>query len=194
MVSAKQVQQLREMTNCGMMECKKALEEADGNLEKAGEILRKSGAAKAVKKSIRSAEEGIVESYIHAGGKVGVLLKLNCETDFVAKNELFQQLAHDLALHIAGMNPLYISMDDIPEDTQKNERRIYGEQFSGSGKPQEIVDKIIEGKMQSYAAEIALLEQSFVKDQDKKIKDMINEYIAKLGENIKVGGFVRYEI
>ena len=143
---------------------------------------------------VQAAEEGIVESYRHAGGKVGVLLKLNCETDFVAKNELFQQLAHDLALHIAGMNPLYISMDDIPEDTQKNERRIYGEQFSGSGKPQEIVDKIIEGKMQSYAAEIALLEQSFVKDQDKKIKDMINEYIAKLGENIKVGGFVRYEI
>ena len=194
MVDAKQVQQLRGMTNCGMMECKNALEEAGGDLEKAVEALRKSGAAKAVKKSGREASQGIIESYIHAGGKVGVLLRLHCETDFVAKNEMFRQLAHDIALHIAGMNPMYVSTDDIPQEVRENERRIYKEQFADSGKPAEIVDKIIDGKMQNYAAEIALLEQSFVKNQDKKIKDVINEYIAKLGENIQVGDFVRYEI
>ncbi len=194
MINANKVQELRRMTNCGMMECKNALEESGGDMEEAALILRKSGAAKAVKKSERTADQGLVASYIHAGGKVGVLLKLNCETDFVAKNDMFGQLAHDLALHIAGINPLYISVDDIPQEVRENERRIYTEQFSGSGKPKEIIDKIIEGKMQTYAAEVALLEQPFVKDQDKKIKDIINEYIAKLGENIKVAGFVRYEI
>jgi elongation factor Ts len=194
MINANQVQELRRMTNCGMMECKNALAEAGGNLEKATEILRKSGAAKAVKKGERAAAAGIVESYIHAGGKVGVLLKLHCETDFVARNDMFGQLAHDIALHIAGMNPMYVSMDDIPEDVRENERRIYSEQFAGSGKSADIIKKIIDGKMQTYAAEVALLEQPFVKDQDKKVKDIINEYIAKLGENIRVGGFVRYEI
>jgi len=194
MVSAKQVQQLREMSNCGMMECKKALEEASGDMDKAAEILRTSGAAKAVNKSDRSTGQGIIESYIHAGGKVGVLLKLNSETDFVAKNELFKQLAHDLALHIAAMNPIYVSAADIPEDVKESERRIYGGQVAGLGKPEEIIEKIIEGKMQSFAAEIALLEQSYVKNQDKKVSDIINEYISKLGENIRVGGFVRYEI
>jgi elongation factor Ts len=194
MVTAKQVQQLRQMTNCGMMECKKALEEAMGNIDKAAEILRISGAAKVVKKSGRSTEQGIIESYIHAGGKVGVLLKLNCETDFVASNELFGRLAHDLAMHIAAMNPMYVNAEDIPEEVKENERRIYKDQFSGSGKPEEIISKIIEGKMQNYAAEVALLEQAYVKDQDKKVKDIISEYISKLGENIRVGGFVRYEI
>lgn len=193
-ISVEQVKKLREMTGVGMMECKKALEEASGDLDKAVEILRKSGAAKAVNKSDRSTHQGIIESYIHTGGKVGVLLKLHCETDFVAKNELFRQLAHDLALHIAGMNPLYVSVDDIPEEIKENEMRIYKEQFAASGKPEEIVNKIIEGKMQNYAAEVTLFEQSYVKDQDKKVRDIINEYIAKLGENIKVGGFVRYEI
>lgn len=177
-----------------MMECKKALAEANGDVEKASEILRKSGAAKAVKKSERTTRQGLVTAYIHAGGKVGVLLKLHCETDFVAKNELFRELSHDLALHIAGMNPLYVSVDDIPEAVKENERRIYREQFTNSGKPAEIVDKIIEGKAQTYAAEVALLEQAFVKDQDKKVKDVVNDYIAKLGENIQVGGFTRYEI
>jgi len=182
------------MTNCGMMECKKALAEAAGNMDKAVEILRTSGAAKAVQKADRVAGEGIIESYIHAGGKVGVLLKLHSETDFVARNESFKRLAHDLALHIAGMKPLYVSAEDIPEDVRESERRIYTAQFAGSGKPKEIIDKIIAGKMQTYAAEVALLEQPFVKDQDKKVKDVINDYIAKLGENIKVGGFARYEI
>ena len=194
MVSAQQVQQLRELTACGMMECKKALETANGNIEKAVEILRTTGAAKAVKKAEREASAGIIESYIHAGGKVGVLLELHCETDFVAQNEMFRQLAHDLALHIAGMDPLYVSADDIPKEVKENESRIYREQFADSGKPAEIVDKIIEGKIQAYAQDVALLEQSFVKDQDKKVKDVLNEYIAKLGENIQVGGFTRYEI
>jgi len=194
MITAKQVQQLRQMTNCGMMECKKALEEAAGNIDKAAEILRTTGAAKAVKKSDRSTGQGIIESYIHAGGKVGVLLKLNSETDFVAKNELFKHLAHDLAMHIAAMSPMYVNAEDIPEEVKENERRIYKVQFSGSGKPEEIITKIIEGKMQNYAAEVALLEQGYVKDPDKKVKDIIDEHIAKLGENIRVGGFVRYEI
>jgi len=193
MISAQQVHELRERTGVGMMECKKALEEAGGDFDKAVEVLRKSGAAKAVKKSDRSTGQGVIESYIH-GGKVGVLLKLLCETDFVAKNETFKQLAHDIALHIAGMKPLYVSIDDIPEDVRESERRIYREQFAGSGKPAEIIEKIIDGKIQSFAQEVALLEQSFVKDQDKQVKDVINEQISKLGENIKVGGFTRYEI
>lgn len=176
------------------MECKKALEEAAGDSDKAREILRKSGAAKALKKSERSAEAGIIEAYIHPGGRIGALLKLQCETDFVARNELFRILAHDLALHIAGMVPLYVSSDDIAEEIKENERRLYREQFAGSGKPEEIIAKIIEGKMQAYAAEVSLLEQPFVKDQDKKVKDIIREYVVKLGENIRVAGFTRYEI
>lgn len=194
MIRAELVQQLRERTGVGMMECKKALEEADGDVTKAIEILRKSGAAKAVKKGDRSAAEGLIEAYIHTGGKVGVLLRLQCETDFVARNELFKQLAHDICLHIAGMKPLYVSLEEIPEEVRESEKRIYTEQFEGSGKPNEIVQKIVEGKMQNYAAETVLLEQPYVKDGDKKVKDIINEYILKLGENIKVGGFVRYEI
>jgi len=194
MVSAQSVQQLREKTGVGMMECKKALEEAGGDMNKAIEILRKSGMAKAVKKSERSTDQGIVEAYIHGGGRVGVLLKLLCETDFVAKNDTFKQLAHDLSLHIAGMRPMYVSMDDIPEDIKESERRIYREQFAGSGKPPEVIEKIVEGKLKSFGAELALIEQPFVKDQDKRVGDVINDYIAKLGENIKVGGFVRYEI
>lgn len=194
MIRAELVQQLRERTGVGMMECKKALEEAGGDVTKAIEILRKSGAAKAVKKGDRSAAEGLIEAYIHTGGKVGVLLRLQCETDFVARNELFKQLAHDICLHIAGMKPLYVSLEEIPEEVRESEKRIYTEQFEGSGKPNEIVQKIVEGKMQNYAAETVLLEQPYVKDGDKKVKDIINEYILKLGENIKVGGFVRYEI
>ncbi len=156
--------------------------------------MRKSGATKALKKSERSTGAGIIESYIHPGGRVGVLLKLQCETDFVARNELFRQLAHDLVLHIAGMNPMHVSSDDIAEETKESERRLYREQFAGSGKPEEILNKIIEGKMSAYAAEVSLLEQPYVKDQDKKVKDVIQEYIGKLGENIRVAGFVRYEI
>lgn len=194
MVSAKLVQQLRDQTGAGMMECKNALEEAGGDSKLAGEILRKSGATKALKKSERSVEAGIIEAYIHPGGRVGVLLKLQCETDFVARNELFRKLAHDLALHIAGMAPLYVSSDDIAEEIKESERRLYHEQFAGSGKPEEILSKIIEGKMQAYAAEVSFLEQPYVKDQDKKVKDVIREYIGKLGENIRVAGFTRYEI
>lgn len=194
MITADQVKKLRDRTGVSMMECKKALEEARGDLEKAGEILRTSGAAKAVRKAERATQAGIIESYIHAGGKVGVLLKVQCETDFVARNEQFKQLAHDIALHIAGMNPLYVSIDDIPQEVQENEKRIYAEQFAGSGKSQEIVEKIIEGKIRTYAAEVALLEQPYVKDQDKKVQDVINDAIAKLGENISVGEFTRYEI
>lgn len=193
-ISVDKVKELREMSGVGMMECKRALDEAGGDMEKAIEILRKTGAAKAVKKSQRSTDQGMVESYIHAGAKVGVLLKLLCETDFVAKNEVFKQLAHDLALHVAGMKPLYVSFEDIPGDVKESEKRIYREQFASSGKPSEIIEKIIEGKIQTFASEIVLLEQPFVKDQDKKVKDVINEHVAKLGENIRVGGFARYEI
>lgn len=194
MINAKEVQKFREMTGVGMMDAKKALEEADGDMDKAGEFLRKSGAVKALKKSARSVEQGVVESYIHAGNKVGVLLKLLCETDFVARNEQFRQLAHDIALHIAGMKPLYVSADEIPEEVKESEMRIYKGQVEGSGKPADIVNKIIEGKMQAYASDVSLLDQPYVKDQDKKVKDVIEEHIAKLGENIKVAGFTRYEI
>lgn len=194
MVSAQEVQKLREMTGVGMMDAKRALEESNGDIEKAGELLRKSGAAKALNKAGRSVAEGIVEAYIHPGGRVGALLKLLCETDFVARNEQFHQLAHDLTLHIAAMKPLYVSAEDIPDEVKENEMRIYREQVAGLGKPEEIVNNIIEGKMRAYAAEISLLEQPFVKDQDRKVKNLINDYIEKLGENIKVGEFIRYEI
>ena len=194
MISAQQVQQLREMTGIGMMDAKKALEEAGGDIDKAGELLRKSGAVKALSKAGRSVEQGVIEAYIHAGNKIGVLLKLLCETDFVARNEQFRQLAHDIALHIAGMKPIYVSADDIPQDVKESETRIYKEQFSGSGKPEDIVNKIIEGKMAAYAAEVSLLDQPYIKDQDKKVKDIIEEHIAKLGENIKVEDFTRFEI
>ncbi|MDX1535651.1 MAG: translation elongation factor Ts [Candidatus Spechtbacterales bacterium] len=194
MAEIEQIKKLREETGAGMLDVKKALEEAGDDYDKALEVLRKKGAAKAAKKSDRNAGDGLVFSYIHAGGKLGVLLKLYCETDFVARTEEFQKLGEDIAMHIAAMSPEYLSPEDIPEEVKEAEKKIYKEQVADSGKPENIVEQIVEGKMQKFAEEVSLLEQSFVKDPDTKIKELVESYIAKLGENIQVGSFTRYEL
>ena len=194
MSDAKLVKQLREMTGAGILDCKKALEEAGGDLEKAAEILRKKGIAKAAKKASRETKEGIIHSYIHAGGRVGVLLELNCETDFVARNELFQELAKELAMQIAAMKPRYVSREDIPEEVINKEKKIAREAAISEGKPEHIADKIAQGKLEKYFKEVVLLEQPYIKDDKKTIEELIKEYIAKLGENIKVSRFCRYEV
>jgi elongation factor Ts len=194
MSDAKLVKQLREMTGAGILDCKKALEEAGGDLEKAAEILRKKGIAKAAKKASRETKEGIIHSYIHAGGRVGVLLELNCETDFVARNELFQELAKELAMQIAAMKPKYVSREDIPEEVINKEKEIAREAAISEGKPEHIADKIAQGKLEKYFKEVVLLEQPYIKDDKKTIEELIKEYIAKLGENIKVSRFCRYEV
>ena len=194
MADANDIKNLRAQTGAGVMDVKNALEEAGGDAEKAKEILRKKGAAIAAKKGDRQAKEGVVVSYIHAGNKVGVLLKLYCETDFVAKTDEFKILANDVAMHIAAMDPKYISKQDIPADVIESEKNIYKEQASGANKPDDVIEKILEGKLDKFAEENCLLEQAFVKDSDKKIRQLIEEYIAKLGENIQIGEFVRYEL
>jgi len=194
MIKANQVKQLRQKTGASMMECKRALEESGGDEGRALKILREKGKDIAFKKSERETRQGIIESYIHSNGKIGVLLELNCETDFVARNKEFKELAHDLAMHIAGMSPQYLDPKDIPEEVILAERDIYKKQFSNSGKTPEIIDQIIEGKIKKYSEEISLLTQPFVKNPDITVADLIQEKIAKLGENIKIGKFVRYEL
>lgn len=193
-MSLDSIQQLRHETGAGIMDAKSALEEAEGDLDKARDILRKKGLAKAAKKSEREAKDGKVVSYIHAGGKLGVLLKLYCETDFVARTDEFQALANDLAMHIAAMDPGYISVENIPQEVLEKEKEIYSEQFKDSGKPKEVQDSIIEGKINKFKEEVVLLEQAFIKDSNQKVKDLITEAVAKLGENIQVGDFVRFEL
>jgi elongation factor Ts len=193
-ITAKQVADLRIKTGSGMMDCKKALEEADGNEEKAIEILRKKGIAKAAKKAEREANEGIIESYIHANGKIGVLVEVLSETDFVAKNEEFKELAHDIALHIAAMSPKYVSKEEVPADVVAKEKEVLMEEIKSSGKPAEIAEKIVEGRLGKFYEEICLLEQPFVKDQTKKISDLLNEKIAKIGEKLEIKRFCRFEI
>lgn len=189
-----QLKKIREITGVSMMECKKALEGSGGDMEKALEILHRQGKIKAQNKAERGTKQGIIESYIHPNKKVGVLLELNCETDFVAKNEEFRELAHDICLQIAAMAPLYVRAEDIPEDFLTEERKIYKEQFSGSGKPKNIIEGIIEGKIKKYCEEVSLLFQPFVKDEKKTVQDIINDHILKLGENIRVKRFVRFQI
>lgn len=191
-INAKMVNDLRQATGAGMMECKKALVEANGNIEEATTILKKKGIASAAKKAGRDASEGIIQSYIHAGGRVGVLLELNCETDFVAKNESFQQLAKDICMHIAAMSPLYVSAEEIPSELEQKEREIALEQCAG--KPENAMEKIVAGKLAKWHSEICLLNQPFVKDQDHTVEAHIAQCIAKIGENIKVRRFVRYQI
>ena len=193
-VDAKLVKTLREMTGAGVLECKKALEETNGNLEEAVELLRKRGIAKAAKKAGRETKEGIIHAYIHAGGRVGVLLELNCETDFVAKNELFKELANELALQIAAMRPQYVSRETVPKEVIEKEGEIAREAALAEGKPEHIAEKIAEGKVEKFLKEICLLEQPYIKDDKKTVEDLIKEYIAKLGENIQVRRFTRYEI
>ncbi len=194
-MSTQDVVKLRTMTGAGMLDCKKALDEAGGDLDKAAEILRKKGQAKAAKKSAeRETKEGIVHSYIHANGKVGVLLELLCETDFVARNEVFKELAHDLAMQIAATDPLYIKPEDVPEEVIKKEKSMIKEEMADESKPADVLDKIVEGKMAKYYEEICLMNQLFIKDEDKTIADLINDKIASLGEKIEVGRFCRFSI
>lgn len=186
------VGELRAKTGAGLMDCKKALKEANGNEEAAIDYLRKKGIASAAKKADRSASDGLVESYIHLGGKVGVLVEVNCETDFVAKTEDFKKLVRDIAMHIAASSPSCVTREEVPEDLLAKEREIAAEQVKG--KPEAIVDKIVSGKMEKVYQEIVLLEQPFVKNPDQTIADMLKEQIAKLGENIVVKRFARFQI
>ncbi len=191
-ITAQMVKELREKTGAGMMECKKALEESGGDFNKAIEYLRQKGLATAQKKAGRTASEGIIASYIHMD-KIGVMLELNCETDFVARNEEFKQLAKDIAMHIAASNPQYISKEDIPQEVIEKEKEIYKAQIKGN-KPPQVVEKIIEGKLEKFFEEMCLLNQPFIKEPERKISDLITEKIAKFGENIVVRRFVRFQV
>ena len=193
-IDAKIVKELRDKTGAGMMDCKRALVETDGDLEKAVEALRKAGVTKAQKKGVRSAREGLVYSYIHHGGRLGVLVEVNCETDFVAKTDGFKELVHNLAIQIAATNPVSVSREQVPEELVKSEQDIYTEQAKNSKKPDKVIEKIVSGKMDKYFQEICLLEQPFIKDPDKIVKDLITESIATLGENISVGRYIRYAV
>ena len=193
-ISATAVKELREISGAGMMDCKKALSEASGNLDKAMDILRKSGIAKAQKKSGRSTKEGMIYSYIHPGAKLGVLIEINCETDFVAKTDNFTDLNKDLAMHIAASAPISVKREDIALDILEREKDIYADQARQSGKPDNIIDKMIEGRINKFYQENVLLEQAFVKDPDKTVQDIITDTIAILGENIVVSRFVRFQL
>jgi elongation factor Ts len=193
-VDAKLVKTLREITGAGMLECKSALEEANGDLELAVEILRKKGVAKAAKKAGRETKEGLIHAYIHAGGRIGVLLELNCETDFVARNKLFKELANEIALQIAAMKPQYVKREDVPREIVEKEGEIARETAIAEGKPAHIAEKIAEGKLEKFYKEVCLYEQSYIKDDKKTVEELIKEYIAKIGENIQVRRFCRYEL
>ena len=193
-ISASTVKELREMSGAGMMDCKKALTEASGDLEKAIDILRKTGMAKARKKSGRSAKEGIILPYIHPGEKLGVLLEINCETDFVANTDDFKNLSKDIAMHIAASAPMSVSREEIPQETLDREKEIYADQARQSGKSENIIEKMTEGRLNKFYQENVLLEQTFVKDPDKTVADLITETIAKLGENILISRFSRFQL
>lgn len=193
-VNASSVKELREKTGAGIMNCKKALAESGGDLEKAVDYLRRKGLAAAAKKMGRVAAEGLVGAYIHAGGKIGVLVELNCETDFVARTAEFQALLKDIAMQIAAANPRYLGPEDVPAEEQEREREIYRRQAADSGKPEKVIDKIVEGKMERFYSEVCLLEQAFIKDPDHKVGDLIKDAMAKLQENIQVRRFVRYHL
>jgi elongation factor Ts len=186
------VKQLRDKTNAGMMDCKKALVESEGDLNKAEDILRKKGIAGASKKASRTAKEGVIASYIHLQGKVGVLVEVNCETDFVAKNENFRDFVKDITLHIAASQPLYVSRDQVPANSVEREREIYRAQVTG--KPANIVEKIVEGKIDKYFSSVCLLDQAFIKNPDQTVKELVALKIAELGENIVIRRFARYAV
>lgn len=193
-ISAALVKELREKTGAGMMDCKKALVETNGDMEKAIDFLREKGLAAAAKKAGRIAAEGLVESYIHGGGKLGVLVEVNCETDFVAKNEGFRSFVKDIAMHIAAAKPLYLSREEVSAETIEHEKEILRAQALNEGKPANIVDKMVEGRVSKYYKEFCLLEQPFVKDPDKTIETLVKEQIATIGENISIRRFVRWEM
>ncbi|MDT3424547.1 elongation factor Ts [Paenibacillus forsythiae] len=193
-VDAKSVKELRERTGAGMLDCKKALEEAGGDLNKAVEILREKGLSAAANKAGRAATEGVVESYIHAGGRIGVLVEINCETDFVGKTDQFKEFARDIAMQIAAAAPRFVRREEVPADEIEKEKEILRAQALNEGKPEKIVDKMVEGRINKYYEEHVLLEQAFIKDPDKTISNLLNEKISTIGENISIRRFVRYEL
>ena len=193
-ITASQVKELRNKTGAGMMDCKNALVHSDGEINKAIDYLRKTGVSKAEKKGSRDTKEGLVYSYIHAGGKLGVIIELNCETDFVASNNDFKNLAHDLSMHIAATNPISINKDTIDQSIIDKEKEIYTDQAKSEGKPDKIIEKIVDGRLLKFFQETCLLEQTFIKDQEKRVSDLITESISKLGENITIRRFIRYAI
>ena len=190
--TANDVKELREKTGVGMMDCKKALTEADGDMEKAIEILREKGMATAKKKESRVASEGVVDSYIHMGGKIGVLVEVNCETDFVARADNFKVFVHDIALQIAAANPIYVSEAEVPQEVLEHEKQILRVQALNEGKPEKIIDRMVEGRIKKYYEDFCLLDQKFVKDADKTIQQYLNETIASIGEKITIRRFVRF--
>lgn len=193
-ITSQMVKELRDKTNAGMMDCKKALTENNGDMEKAVDFLRQKGLAVAAKRADRSTSEGTIETYIHSGNKLGVMIELGCETDFVAKTDSFIAFAKDLAMQIAATNPISICREDVPADILQREKDIYTQQAIDSGKPANIAEKIVAGKIDKYYAEVCLLEQKFIKDQDLTIQDKLNELIATMGENISVKRFVRMQV
>lgn len=193
-IPAASVQALRKATGVGMMDCKKALTEANGDPAKATEILRKTGAMRAAKRQDRETREGLIHSYIHTGGKIGVLVELNCETDFVARTDEFQQLAKDIAMHIAATNPDFIIRKEVPTDLVEKEKEIYREQAAQSGKPEKVLDKIVDGRLEKYYQEVCLLEQAFIKNPDASVGRLVQETAVKVGENIQVRRFARFQL
>jgi elongation factor Ts len=193
-ITADQVKQLREKTGAGMMDCKNALTETGGDFDKAVDVLRKKGLASAAKRAGRAAKDGVIGHYIHMGGKVGVLVEVNCETDFVARTDDFQSLAKEVAMHIAAADPRYVRREEIPAEVLDKEKEIYRAQFAGSGKPAHVIEKIIEGKLESYYAQVCLLDQPWVRDDKVSITQMITNAAAKTGENVTVSRFVRFKL
>ncbi|GIK74901.1 MAG: elongation factor Ts [Chloroflexota bacterium] len=193
-ITAEMVKLLREATNAGVLDCKKALTETNGDFDAAVEILRKKGLATAAKKANRDANEGLIGSYVHPGSKVASIVEVNCETDFVARTDEFQQLARDLAMHVTAARPLWVAREDVPADVIAKEREVYTEQMANSGKPAQVIERIVDGKLEKWFSEVCLLEQPFIKDPDINIKDLLTNRIASLGENIKVRRFSRFEI
>ncbi len=193
-INATSVRDLREKTGAGIMDCKKALLESGGDLEKAVDYLRQKGLALAAKKQGRVAAEGLVGAYIHGGGKIGVLVELNCETDFVARTPEFQALLKDVAMQIAAASPRYVRRDDVPSDETEREREIYRRQAQDLGKPEKVIDKIVDGKIEHFYSEVCLLEQEFIKDSDRHVEDLIREVVTKVGENVQVSRFTRFHV
>ena len=193
-IPAALVKELRERTGAGMMDCKKALAATEGDMDKAIDFLREKGLAAAAKKAGRIAAEGLVESYIHGGGRIGVLVEVNCETDFVAKTDAFKSLVKDIAMHIAAANPSYLRREEVPAAELEHEKMVLSEQARNEGKPEKIIEKMVTGRIEKYYKEVCLLEQPFVKDPDKTISDLITESIAKIGENIAIRRFTRYQL
>jgi len=193
-ITAQMVKDLRDKTNAGMMDCKRALGETEGDMEKSVDLLRQKGLAVAAKRADRATSEGVVECYIHGGGKLGVMVEVGCETDFVAKTDGFKEFARDIAMHIAAVNPVSVGRDEVPAEMVEREKEIYSAQALESGKPENIVEKIVTGKIEKYLSEICLMEQKYVKNPDLSIQDLLNELVAKMGENISIKRFARFQI